>query len=127
MNPHELAEYSSDAILKWLGEQENYATSLRNRGEGDPCHVLAISIMGCAREMRAELAQYEEPRHRELWMELVNDWKKAHPGHQEPPQDVWHALKAEAGKRVFHERCPNLAKLAGDIAGMRTDAESLLK
>ncbi|MFA6312648.1 MAG: hypothetical protein WC681_14290 [Sterolibacterium sp.] len=124
---HELDEYSLKAILEWLDEHEKYAMPLRNRSDGDPCHALAVSILGCAVEMRAALAQYEELGHRELLMESMNDWKKAHPGHHEPPQDVWRALNTEAGKRAFRERCPHLAQLASAIAEMRTDAESTFK
>ena len=127
MNPHELAEYGLKAILAWLDEHEKYATQFLNRSNGDPCRALSVSILGCAREMRDELAQYEERGHQQLLMGLVNDWKKAHPGHHEPPQDVWRALNTEAGKRAFRERCPHLAQLASAIAEMRTDAESTFK
>jgi hypothetical protein len=126
---HELDEYSLKVILAWLDECEKYATPLRNRGEGDPCHGLAFSILGYSSNMRSALARYEEPvsRRRELLIELTNDWKKEHPGHHEPAQDVWRALNTEAAKRAFREQYPDLAQLSGDIAEMRTEAESKFK
>ena len=129
MNPHELAEYDPEAIRAWLDGHEKFARPLRDRGEGDPRYGLAGSILGGAAEMRNALAQYKQPVSllRELRIASAKEWGKVHPEKGNPPQDVWDALTAEAGKRAFREQCPQLAQLAGDIAEMRTHAESMLK
>jgi len=126
---HELTAFGRRAILRWIKGHTRFAEPLLSRPKGDPCRSLAANILGCADELRAGLARYEQPesRRRELLLETVNEWKKKHPERRELPQDMWRELDAEAAKRAFRERYPDLAKLADDIAEMRTDAELKFK
>lgn len=126
---HELADFGKQVIVSWLIEQECFAERLRYRAECESCRRLASSILRCASEMKDELADYEQPeaRCRELLMESISEWRKMHPGHYEPSQDVRRDLYADAEKRAFREAFPELAKLADEIAEMRTQAETGFK
>lgn len=126
---YELADFGKQAILSWLREQTSFAERLRYRAENDPCHRLAVSILECAMKMSDGLGSYEQPeaRCRELLLEAISEWRKVHPGHYEPPQDVRRDLYADAEKRAFREAFPELAKLADEIAEMRTQAETGFK
>lgn len=128
---HELKDFTKNEIEKWLKEQEEYAAPLRQRMKEDTCYMIGTSVIGCVEGLRHGLTGYREDkviqRRRQAHMGSIDEWKKSHSGHREPPQNVLRSLDEEAAKSAFCELYPELAHLAKEIADLRTQAETQFK
>lgn len=124
---HKIERHARWAIIEWIIQQEKFARSMLTRANQTQSQSRAAGILLFARMMRIALERYEEPGEKrgEILRDLIERWKKAHPGQSELPRNVLFDLGMEASRRAFEERYPDLARFSEEIATMRTELETV--